>query len=221
MMTLADVRTLVETHTKSVRVSAADPAFVTELREYFESRNVEIIHHKTPENAPANKASLFDGNRHIGTVSLDDLVGCTLCGDSEQPVPNSIRQLSAWLRETTFAAETKHPLQAAVTEIVDRATRTGHGTLYIAQRSDSTLEVPVPEGRDCANGLSVRHLPVTPGSTQCVAFDGGGDSGQKCAIIAESEGDSISGFWTYDPGLTDAICASLQSSSSPLAEDAC
>ena len=42
--------------------------------------------------------------------------------------------------------------------------------------------------------------------TWLVAYDGGEEPEQKCALVAFEEDDAeYHGFWTYDPGLVDEI----------------
>ena len=201
--------------------------------EGFETRNATVEYRRLPAGAEGFVV-VREGSEFVGSVSLAELERLLepplVRPQNLEDLSSGYRALYDVLEETLFSTLDRRQLLAASREIENRAWRVGEGTLRVgfqrlsaaeAQRSiyadlasETDLEVHV-YGR--ANG----DLPEIPGVTAhalgrtrevvdywFLTFDGGPDSGQACALLAEERApDEYVGFWTYDRELVEELAA--------------
>ena len=147
----------------------------------------------------------------------------------------SYRELLELLDDTLFFSHSRRQLLATSREFEERAWRRGAGALHttfqsrdafgsqievygrLAGRSDLRVHVyapgdwrPVeaaPEWAPSSDGITWHDAESEElWETWLVAYDGGGEPEQECALVAfEGADGEYEGFWTYDPGLVDEI----------------
>ncbi|PSQ09796.1 sensor protein [Halobacteriales archaeon QS_5_70_15] len=159
-------------------------------------------------------------------------------GESDRE--ESYRELLNLLDDTLFFSGNRRQLLATSREFEERAWRRGTGALHatfqsrdafgpqvetygrLAGQSDLTVHVyapeewrPVeaaPEWAPSTDGVHWHHADADElHRTWVVAYDGGDDPEQECALVAfEEEPNEYEGFWTYDPELVDDVVDYLQ-----------
>ena len=227
----------VEGRRKQVTVYA--PSLPEWLVEVLGDRHVRIVHRSIPEGGLEPFVVVKADDRHLGSVELSALA--PLGGpEAEIWDPGDPRHLAAenerfrgMLADTVFSSLDRRSLVAAAREIEDRAWRVAEGTLYASFQSLSAFraQFKVYAALSRRGDLAVRVYGrpdwspprTTPGlhvhetddervaGYWVVAFDGGGDEGQKCALVAEQLGPSTyAGFWTYEPAVVDDVVAVLE-----------
>ena len=154
----------------------------------------------------------------------------------------SYRELLELLDDTLFYSGNRRQLLATSREFEERAWRRESGALHatfqsedafdqqievygrLAGRSDLAVHVYAPEEWRPVEAAP-EWVPSTDGvdwhdadseelgETWLVAYDGGEEPEQECALVAFEEDDGeYQGFWTYDPGLVDDIIDYLRRS---------
>lgn len=152
----------------------------------------------------------------------------------------SYRELLELLDDTLFFSQNRRQLLATSREFEERAWRRGSGALHttfqseeafgsqievygrLAGRSDLDVHVYAPEDWRPVEAAP-EWVPSSDGinwhdaesaelrETWLVAYDGGDEPEQKCALVAfQEEDDEYHGFWTYDQGLVDEIVGYLR-----------
>ena len=140
-------------------------------------------------------------------------------------------QLLGLLEDTAFTSLDRRQLLGTSREIEDRAFRVGDGTLRVSFQSLSAFENQTEVYRHLAANTDLDiHVygeadwtppaidDITYHETSddtverfwVVAFDGGSERGQACALVARAEDDDYTGFWTYDPKSVDDVLAALE-----------
>ena len=238
-MSLADVLAGVEASRPSITIYS--PADHPDELDQFATRARSVDHRPLPEGSPEGFLVVRDADGFAGALSLTDLRALLARSigrpwDTEELDPG-YRALFALLDDTLFVSLERRHLLAASREIEDRAWRVGRGTLraafqhrralraqadvYASLAEETDLDVHVYYDRDNrANGGD--DPPSIPGATVhadggevgnywVLAFDGGDDPSQQCALVAEQWGaDTYFGFWTYDPGVVADVLAALE-----------
>lgn len=233
-MSLDSIIETAERHEKSVVYYRPEP---DEFGSQFVTRNVDITYRDLPSEGPDPFVVVRDGERFRGAVSVDTLreflrppIRHPHDLDDLSPAYRAIFEL---LDTTVFASLHRRQLLATSRELEDRAWRVGRGTFHVgfqsvaafesqrtlyrqlAEETDLDIHVHVVPGTDTA---SLRDLSLTvhveattdTGRYWFLAFDGAGDDGQKCALVAEQRGpDEFYGTWTYDPSLVDSALAAV------------
>ncbi|WP_255169732.1 DICT sensory domain-containing protein [Natrononativus amylolyticus] len=131
------------------------------------------------------------------------------------------------LDDTLWYTLDRRQLLATSREIENRAWRVGTGTLVAGFQRPGALESQVPVydrlSRETDLGVTVHcradrapsaipdatvrvHASEEIGTHWLLAYDGGSDDLQSCALLArEREPGAYAGFWTYDPGFVAEI----------------
>lgn len=222
----------VQPHRKRFTVYATDdqPA----VRERFGETGVSIDHRPLPAGGPEPFVVIHDSGEFAGAVSLtefEELLRPPIHrpGDRDS-VSAGYRALFDVLDDTVFSSLDRRQLLGASREIEDRAFRVGHGVLRVGfQRlsvfdgqadtyrhlgSKGGLDVHVyglPDWDPPAIDGVVYHGSEDPavGRYWALAFDGGVDERQACALLAREDEETYTGFWTYDPDIVGTILDDL------------
>lgn len=145
------------------------------------------------------------------------------------------------LDDTLWHSLDPRQLLATSREIEDRAWRVGAGTLRVGFQQLSLFREQLPlyeqlaketevdihvygradESPPDPDGITIHVVddadegdlddPGEIGDFWLLAFDGGHENHQACALLAEDKGpNEFSGFWTYDQDLTDEITSYIE-----------
>lgn len=207
---------------------------VEELATILADRNVTVQRETTSSGRPANVAVLEMDGAVLSTVDIESLR--SMLEDAGSAAGGLGFDTGAYadvlrhLQETTFTSYDRERMLAATREIEDRAFRVGHGSLHAGFRTMDRLRDQREEYEELGRrSLDVRvyatpseeefELPNvdvrTPDTSEIaahwfVAFDGGGEPSQKCALLAEERDDGFYGVWTHDPDVVDWIHTHLE-----------
>ncbi|MFB6153682.1 MAG: DICT sensory domain-containing protein [Halodesulfurarchaeum sp.] len=232
-MTLREIVASVAAEERTLVLYAPPDAssLVEEVREYVDSHNVAVVR-KDPPAGEGTRAELRDRDNDtaLASVSLDALRALVdpgvvrRLGESVPYAP-----ILEALSETTFTSYDRRQMLTASREIEDRAWRQGYGSLHAGfqrlsvfadQREvydrlgDSELDVHVYGIADTEppEGPYTVHTEGDPELAESwfVVFDGGDQELQKCALLAQDQGEAgFYGFWTYELTLVDRILETL------------
>lgn len=203
-----------------------------ELEAFFRTQNVRVTTAQTASSRP--KIGVLTAGRTVLTVveiaALRELVDGAAARSRRLGVADTAYgDVLSHLKETTFTSCSAEDMLYASREIEDRARRHGAGTIHAGFQQCSNIVAQQPIYEDLSrNGISVHAYgvpDVTPpelagGQVHAVGdeiadlwfvvYDGGGESGQNCALLAEKDGEGgFYGFWTYDTAIVDSICQYL------------
>lgn len=234
-MNLTQSLELINQHEKDLTLFNLAPAdsVAGELRAYFESQNVRITTERTASGAPADVAVLSfreDVLAVVAVSTLRELLDGVPGGSDAGIADGDYERILGHLKETTFTSYDTEQMLYASREIEDRARRVRDGTIHAGFQRFSIMADQEPIYTDLANrGVDVHAYGVPdtappefgPGQihaietdeierTWFVAFDGGGETAQKSALLAEERGDGFYGAWTYDGPIVDSICDHLE-----------
>lgn len=230
-MALGDFIDEVESRRKSITVySASEPEWIADQ---FVTRNVVVDYRPLPPDASVGFAIVRDDDGFVASVGLP-VLETLLEPPFRRPWEErtSYDELFEVLADTLFTAYDRRQLLATAREIEDRAFRVGSGTLRVGfQRPDAlSAQERVYELLAAETALDV-HVYVradwevsdVPGVTVHVesageigefwflAFDGGDDETNACALLAEERRPGqYYGFWTYDPALVVRLLSYLR-----------
>ena len=218
--TFAGIIDRVEQQRRTVTVHA--PALPDALRRIFETRHVELVHEFVPQAAAEPFLTVTEGDDYVGSVDLPAVYDfghpkIHEVGDPEF-VDAAYRRLTSLLPDTVFSSLDRRQLLATSREFEDRAWRVGRGRLDVGFQSLSKLRAQTKEYVALAErGLDIHVYgeadwrppflsDVTThtdgdelGEVWFMAYDGGGDAGQACGLVAEeTSAGAFRGFWTYD-----------------------
>jgi DICT domain-containing protein len=219
------------------RVTVYAPTLPQWFEDTIGDSHAEVRHYPVPADALEPFVTVRRDGQYHGSVRLAALAPVTgreIWGPGDRRhLEAENEQFRAMLADTVFSSLDRRALVAAAREIEDRAWRVGEGELHVCFQSLSALRDQADVyatlswrkdlfvhvyGRpdwsplESLSGLYV-HETEDPRLTGywVVAYDGGGDERQKCALVAEQTGDGIyAGFWTYDAGLVDDVLAILR-----------
>ncbi|GAB3682061.1 DICT sensory domain-containing protein [Salinarchaeum chitinilyticum] len=206
---------------------------VDALNATLADRNVEVRGETTESGRPRNVAVLDMDGVVLATVDVESLESMLEASGTNGTLGFDTREYADVLRhlqETTFTSYDRSRMLQATREIEDRAFRIGHGELHAGFQTLDRLREEGQLYRDLADrGLRVTAyaapggespaLPdgtvVTPDADEIathwfVAYDGGGEPSQECALLAEERPDGYYGCWTYDPDVVDWILTHLR-----------
>lgn len=213
--------------------ATTDQGVVDELTELLADRNVEVRGTTTTSGRPVNFSVLEMDGVVLATFDVAALreslegraSGATGLGVKTTRDADVLRHL----QEATFTSYDRTRMLKATREIEDRAFRVGHGELRAGFQTTDRLE----DQRERYVELGKRGLDVTAYATPVsdldpissislettnadeiathwfVAYDGGGEPSQMCALLAAERADGFYGFWTYDPDVVGWICTYL------------
>lgn len=232
-MALADFLEAVEARRRSITVYAAEEP--TWVAEQFSTRNVTVDYEPLPPDAPTGFAVVRERGEFVASIGLSELeevLEPPIRRPWEAPPEESgYRAVFDLLEDTIFTAFDRRQFLGAAREIEDRAFRVGGGELRVGFQRFSAMrsQVPIYARLAAETELSI-HLygradwepPAVPGATVhaesseeigafwFLAFDGGYDRTNACALLAEERRpDEFYGFWTYDPELVSEMLAYL------------
>ena len=233
-MALADFFEAVESRRGSITVYAAEePEWVAYQ---FESRNVAVEFESLPPDAPTGFVVIREGGEFVASIGLAELrevMAPPIRRPWRPPPPDSgYRALLSLLEDTIFTAFGRRQLLGAAREIEDRAWRVGRGRLHVGFQRLSAMRDQYPVyarlgeetdlivdvyGRDDWEPPAIPnatvHAESAPeiGNFWFLAFDGGPDRSNACALLAEErDHDEFYGFWTYDAGMVGELIAYLE-----------
>ncbi|MFC4246609.1 DICT sensory domain-containing protein [Natribaculum luteum] len=217
----------VERRRKTIVVYSSDD---DDVADGFEVRNASVEHRRLPDGA-AGFAVVRGRDGFAGAIGLGELEEFV-----EPPIYSpwdeafltaEYRTLFELLDDSLFASLDRRQLLAATREIENRAWRVGRGTLRVGFQRLSILETQIDfyarlgaetaldvhvYGRDDWDPLEIPNTTVHAepgdeiGSFWFLAFDGGDDETQACALLAKERAPGkFSGFWTYDPQIVDEM----------------
>lgn len=230
---LADFLHAVEAKRRTITVySPASPDWIADQ---FATRNVDVEYEPLPPDSPTGFAVIYEGDEFVASIGLEELqeiVEPPIRRPWEPPPESSgYRALFDLLENTVFTAFDRRQLLGAAREIEDRAWRVGSGTLRVGFQRLSAMrsQVPVYERLAAETDLAI-HLygdadwepPSIGGATVhrtdageigdfwFLAFDGGDERSNACALLAEERRpDAFYGFWTYDVDSVDDLLSYL------------
>lgn len=208
-------------------------ADASDLTSQLATRNVTVEYRPLPLTRPSPFVTIREDGEFVGALSLADLRDVLTPpiirpGDWEG-VSEGYRAVLGVLEETVFTALDRRQLLATSREIEDRALRVGTGTLRVSFQSLSVFSTQLGLYTTLAaeTGLDI-HIygrpdwtpPATEGLTYhgtdaltafwCLAFDGGPEESQACALVARETEDGYTGFWSYDHELVQDVLATLE-----------
>lgn len=231
-MTLCELIAGVEDHEKTLTVFNADDSVVADLGEYFADRNVAVRPEETPSGKPGEFVTLSADGEVLTAAGLSDLRRML----DDEPARLGLRDrpyqpILDHLEDTMFTSWDAEQMVVASREIEDRAFRVGRGTLHAGFQSVSTLENELPIYQRLGSTDVDVHAYAVPDTdppdseefrlhlerateierTWFVAFDGGPDPDDRCALLAEEREDrTFYGFWTYDGSTVEYILDHLR-----------
>jgi hypothetical protein len=205
------------------------------VAEQLATRNVTVEHRELPPAGPDPFVEIYDGDRFLGGISLDDLQvllepPIVRPGDAED-VGEAYRALLEVLDGTVSATLDRRQLQATSREFETRAQQVGRGTLRVGFQSLSAFEPQTEVYRRLGEETDLDiHVygrpdwspPAIPNVTYhrdtagtltpywFMAFDGGDDESQRCALVARERDEGYRGFWTYDSSMVGDILATIE-----------
>ncbi|QLK25638.1 histidine kinase [Natrinema zhouii] len=226
-----------ERRRKTLEVYTDDDAVVEALRRQFETRNVDVTHRSLGSLDDPGFVIVRSGDGEFrGALGIDQF-RAILSPRTHPPWAladddNDRSKLFDFLENTLFTSYDRRQMLATAREIEERAWRVGSGRLYTGfQRATALSEqVGVYERLGSHDSLTVAvflddawnepapdGVPVVsePGSELgdywFVAFDGGDNEMETCALLAEERRDGeYYGFWTYDPATVDEFVTYLE-----------
>lgn len=237
-MTLASVLAAAERRRTSA-IHYGTAADEDDLAAQFDARNVEIRFRELPPGGPDPFLAIRRNGEFRGAVPVAFLRSYLRPPLDRPDDPSGLsppyRALFDLLDDAVFGSLTRRQLLATSREIEDRARRTGRGTLHAGFQSLTAFRAQRAVYRDLAGETDLdvhvyaadaspddlADLPLTVhagdgdpdgeiGRYWFLAFDGGGDDGRECALVAEQRGeDAYYGAWTYDPALVDRVVSAL------------
>ncbi|WP_256545955.1 DICT sensory domain-containing protein [Halobellus inordinatus] len=207
----------------------------TDLESWFARHSVDVTHRVLPPGGPAPFLAIREDGKFTGVLPVESVEGLleppiVRPGDRSD-VSAGYRALFEVLDETTFATMERSELLAVSREIEDRALRVGRGTLRVSFQQWSAFEPQAATyrylARETALDIHVHGVedwtpPAIDGVTYhgdgdseldqywTLAFDGGGDDTQACALLAREESDGYRGCWTNDPERVQEILSALR-----------
>lgn len=225
-MTLTELIEGVQSQRRTLTVFDADEAVVTALSERFADRNL-VVEAGSADGGPSEYAVLSRDGSFVTAIDLSELA------DDDDPVEAEDAPYQAVvdrLDPTMFTSYDTREMFAASREIEDRAWRTATGALHAGFQTVSTFEGQSEAyGRLAERGdldvTAYAYPDESPVESPCpvrlcrsdeirrswfVAFDGGGDDANKCALVAEErEPRRFYGFWTYGADTVDYVIEHL------------
>ncbi|MBO4248164.1 histidine kinase [Halomicrobium sp. IBSBa] len=232
-MSLSELIAGVEDHEKRLIVFNAGDDAAADLRQQFSDRNVAVTAEETVSGRPGEFVTLSDEDGVIAAASLEQFTDRLARNDRPIGVEQSpYRPILDELDETMFTSWSIGQMMAATREIEDRAFRVGRGSLHAGFQTVSTLAGELDRYEQLGDGAVDVHAYAAPDEeppetdnftlhierateieeSWFVVFDGGGDDGQKCALLAEERAPrEFYGFWTYDADTVDWILEHLRS----------
>lgn len=230
---LRDLRDRARGPRRTVTTFGPDPD--ADLESVLEQYDVALDHQFLPVPPAAGFLVVRAEGRYLGSIPAAAFAELR---DPNRGAPwdaatreSAFRELASLLTGTSFETDDRGRLLATTREIEDRAWRVGRGRLVAAFQSLSAFRDQVPVyGRLAAEtdldvvvfGAPDWEPPALPGvrfrdatgelrEFWIVAFDGGDEDAQACALVAE-EGDpgEFTGVLTYDAAVVSDLLARIE-----------
>lgn len=206
-----------------------------DLATQFATRNVTVEQRELPASGSEPFVNIYDGETFLGAITLEDLQ-VLLEPPIDRPhereeLGDAYSALLEVLDGTVFASLDRRQLRATSREFETRALRVGGGTLRVGFQSLSAFEPQTEEYRYLGSQTDLDiHVygqpdwspPSIPNVTYhhdtegvlapywFLAFDGGDEEIQQCALVARERDDAYWGFWSYDTPLVGDILETLE-----------
>lgn len=206
----------------------------TDVESQFRNHTVEITHEELPPEGPDPFLVIEEDDTFAGALPVESLnwllePPVSPPGDKDG-ISAGYRVLFDVLGETVFTSMDRRQLLAVSREIEDRALRVGAGTLRVSFQTLSAFRPQVEVYRHLATetnldihiyGLDDWTPPTIAGVTYhsdsgsavdrywLLAFDGGDDPTQACALLAQEQADGYAGVWTDDSEIVGRILSAL------------
>ncbi|MDS0474481.1 DICT sensory domain-containing protein [Natrinema sp. 1APR25-10V2] len=237
MNSLAAAIRTIERRRKTLEVRTDDDAVVEELRRQFETRNVDVTHRSLGSLDETGFVIVRDADGAFrGALGIDQFQ-MILSPEIHPPwelaeTDDDRAELFDFLENTLFTSYDRRQMLATSREIEERAWRVGSGKLYAGFQRPAALaaQTDIYERLGSRGSLTVAVFldgawnasapdNVTVVSTSdgelgeywFVAFDGGGNEIEACALLAEERRDGeYYGFWTYDPATVADLVSHLE-----------
>jgi len=212
-----------------------------DLAEQFATRNVTVEQRALPAPGEDPFVDIYDGETFLGAISLEDLrlllEPPVVRPTADEEIGDAYRALLSVLDGTVFATLDRRQLQATSHEFETRAYQVGEGTLRVGFQSLSAFEPQTATYRHLGEETDLDiHVygqpdwspPSIPNVTYhrdregeltsywFLAFDGGAEERQRCALVAEEQDDSYWGFWSYDTDLVGEVLETLRAGTKSL-----
>ncbi|WP_408958900.1 DICT sensory domain-containing protein [Natrinema sp. 74] len=234
---LGDFVEAIERRRKTLEVRTDDDRVVDELRHQFETRNVEVTHRSLGSLGDTGFVIVRDiDGAFRGALGIDQF-RAILSPEIHPPwelaeIDGNQTELFDFLENTLFTSYDRRQMLATAREIEERAWRVGSGRLYAGFQRATALaaQTEIYERLTSHDALAVTvfiddtwdvstlddaSIVSEPGGELgehwFVAFDGGGDELEACALLAEERGNGeFYGFWTYEPAIVDDLVSYLE-----------
>lgn len=236
-MTLREIFDRFERTQRTITVYASSPQ--PDIVDQFETRVVSVTHAPLPSvSRDEGFLVIRDANGFAASIGLREvrefLEPPIYRPWDEAFADAEYRILLEILDDTVWYSLDRRQLLATSREIEDRAWRVGEGALHVGFQRLSLLhhQLPIYERLTEETDLEIHVYGQADGSSPnpdgmtihtvdgaddeigdfwLLAFDGGGDDRQACALLAEEwDPDEFAGFWTYDPAVVDEIASYLE-----------
>lgn len=229
-MTLSAVFSEMAARRTSISVYSSRPE--SDILAHIEEAYVDVDRRPLPDGARYPFLVLHDRDGFVVSVPLEtvrNLFEPRIGRPWDADVP---RGLLEHLTGVIFSSLDRRQLLGVSRDVEGRAWRVDRGTLHVGfQRLSAMVDQAPVYARLAAEtdleihvyGVADREPPDVPGTTVhatsndeigrfwFLAFDGGGDDAEKCALVAEeTEPGQYRGFWTRDPDLVDDALAHLR-----------
>ncbi|WP_049988738.1 DICT sensory domain-containing protein [Natrinema salifodinae] len=237
MNSLRDFIEAIERRRKALEVHTDDDAAVTALRRQFDTRNVDVTRRSLGSLGESGFVIVRSADGEFrGAVGLEQFQSI-LSPEIHPPWKLADddydrAELFDFLENTLFTSYSRRQMLATAREIEERAWRVGAGTLYagfqratalaeqtevydqLASRDSLAVAVFVDDAWDTSLADDVMVASEAGGELGTfwiVAFDGGGNELDACALLAEERDEGqYYGFWTYDPATVDELISYLE-----------
>ncbi|QCW03547.1 DICT sensory domain-containing protein [Natrinema pallidum] len=240
MHSLRDAFESVDRRRKTLEIYTDEESVIAELRQQFETRNVDVTHRSLGTIDEMGFVIVRDGDGEFrGALGLDQFEAI-LSPDIHPPWELAERDLDSatlfsFLENTLFSSYDRRQMVATSREIEERAWRVGTGRLYAGFQRPAALRAQTDVYKRFGERDSLAVIVFLDGEYEgvltddvtvvtdangdfdafwFVVFDGGGTDQHRCALVAEErDPGQYYGFWTYDPRLVGDLVAYLEAAS--------
>jgi hypothetical protein len=226
---------LADAQHSDVRITVYRRGEAESVEGWFDSHGPDLERRSLPDGGPESfvvveRDGAFAGA--LGTAELSWLLEPPIVRPGDRNgVSEGYRALFDALDDTVFTAMTRRELLAVSREIEDRAYRVGTGVLRVGFQTAAAFDAQLDAYRALATetALEIHVYGVDPserpqpgiegitchGGSDAIdrywalAFDGGGDDGRACGLLAQERSAGYDGFWTDDAAIVERIAAGL------------
>ena len=206
----------------------------TDLEGWLTDHGVEVVAKSLPHGGPEPFIEITTDGEFVGVIGireLESLLEPPVARPIDSGVSKPYRVIFDVLDDTLFQSLSRRELLAVSREIEERAYRVGKGTLRVSFQALSTFQSQVELYRVLATeseldihiygspdwtppeiaGITY-HEDTTHSITQywSLAYDGGLDQRQMCALVAKEDSDRYQGWWTNDPETVSEVLQTLK-----------